>query len=83
VSIVPIFQTTPLDPEALDSATRGYNIAREDLGLVDHVDPITEVLAEKIVEVVLTGERDPETVANRAIDSLGATLVPKPKDDSF
>jgi hypothetical protein len=75
MSVIPIFRTIPLDPEALDCASRGYETARGDLGLRDHIDPLTQVLAQKIIEVVQSGERNPEKIASRAIDALGAALI--------
>ena len=72
MSDVPIFGNYPLDPEALDCASKGYETARAELGLKDHMDPLTEILAQKIVAVVLNGERNSEQIARRAIDAMGA-----------
>ena len=76
MSVVPVLRDS-LDPVSWDYAAKGYDTARADLGLRDNVDPLTEVLAQKVVEVVQAGERDPESIAQRAIDALGASLLLK------
>jgi hypothetical protein len=46
------------DPEVLDLIVAVYDKARAALGLVDRNDPLTELLAKKIIEVAQAGERD-------------------------
>jgi hypothetical protein len=41
------------------------------LGITNRDDPITELIAKAIVNVVATGERDPKLVEQRAINALG------------
>ena len=72
MSIVPVFAS--LDPEVLDYASKGYEIARANLGLRDRADPLTEVLAIKVLEVVQAGESDPDKIAQHAIAALGSSL---------
>jgi hypothetical protein len=40
-------------------------------GLADRTDPITEIIARKIIDVAQTGERDPLRIRARAIEELG------------
>ena len=40
-------------------------------GLADRTDPITEIIARKIIDVAQTGERDPLRIRARAIADLG------------
>jgi hypothetical protein len=51
--------------------TKAYEDALRVLGLVDRTDPITEIIAKKIIEVAQTGERDPLQICARAITDLG------------
>ena len=74
VSDFAVFQNYPLDPEALDCASKGYETARAELGLKDHMDPLTEILAQKVIAVVLKGERNSEQIARRAIETLGISV---------
>jgi hypothetical protein len=41
------------------------------LGVTDREDPITELIAKVVVNVVATGERDPKLVERRAMNVLG------------
>jgi hypothetical protein len=41
------------------------------LNLIDREDPITTLVAQKIVEVAKKGERDPERLRVSALTSLG------------
>jgi hypothetical protein len=55
-------------PEEIKAMTAAYEAALLDLGLVDRVDPITEIVATAIVSITSMGERDPQ----RALNTLGA-----------
>jgi hypothetical protein len=48
-----------------------YENALIDLGIANRDDPITELIARAIVNVVATGERDPRIIERRAINALG------------
>ena len=48
-----------------------YEGALIDLQLIDRIDPFTELIAKSIVNVTATGERDPETIKERARNALG------------
>ena len=76
--IVRLLKGSSFDPESLQVIVTAYEEARQALGLVDRSDPITETVARKIIEVAETGERDPKVIRQRAIDSLGAIIVPRP-----
>ena len=41
------------------------------LAIANRDDPITELIAKAIVNVVATGERDPNLIEERAINALG------------
>ena len=41
------------------------------LQLSDRQDPITEIVAKKIIEAAQTGERDPRRIRERALRELG------------
>jgi hypothetical protein len=44
------------------------------LQLADRQDPITELVAKKIIEVAGTGEREPSRICEQALRDLGITL---------
>jgi hypothetical protein len=59
-------------PEEIEAMTTAYEAALLDLGLVNRDDPITEIVATAIVGIASTGERDPATIKDRALNTLGA-----------
>jgi hypothetical protein len=52
-----------------------YEAALIDLGITNRDDPITELIAKAIVNVVATGERDPRLIGQRAINALGVRKI--------
>jgi hypothetical protein len=48
-----------------------YESALSNLGIANRDDPVTELIAKAIVNVVATGERDPKVIEQRAINALG------------
>jgi hypothetical protein len=62
-------------------ATKGANLYRafeyalRELGLVDRADALTNIVAEKIIEVGATAATDPEEIARAAIRSLSGRPV--------
>lgn len=58
-------------PEEIEAMTAAYEAALVDLSLVDRDDPITEIIATAIVNITSMGERDPMTIKDRTLRSLG------------
>jgi hypothetical protein len=56
-----------------------YELARAEFGLVDRLDPITEMVARRIIEIAKTGERDPKLISERAVQELMGTSHPETK----
>ena len=48
-----------------------YDGALIDLGITNSDDLVTELIAKSIVNVMGTGERNPELIKERAINALG------------
>ena len=57
--------------------TAAYEGALHYLGLKDRSDPLTEVIAKKIIEVSRSGERDPALISARAVSELRIAAHPK------
>jgi hypothetical protein len=57
-------------PDEIKAMAAAYEDALANLKL-DRDDPLTELIAKAIVNVTGTGERDPETIKERALNALG------------
>ena len=59
---------SPSDIVCLGAA---YECALEHLRLKDRDDPVTEVVATKIIEIFRTGDHDPKHLCEAALKALG------------
>ncbi len=66
------------DPEALAVMAAAYEDILSALDLRDRADPITELVAKKIVYFVGQGELDPAKVRDKVMQSLGPTQHSRP-----
>jgi hypothetical protein len=57
-------------PDEIKAMAAAYEGALIDLKL-ERDDPLTELIAKSIVNVTATGQRDPETIKERALNALG------------
>ncbi len=55
----------------IEAMSAAYESALVDLGVANRDDPITELIAKAIVNIVATGERDPKVIKQRAVKALG------------
>jgi hypothetical protein len=62
------------EPEEVAGLTTAYDAALQLLRLTDRTDPVTEIIAKKIIEIARSGERDPSKICARAIKELGIPL---------
>jgi hypothetical protein len=58
-------------PDEIEVMKAAYEAALLDVGVATRDDPITELIAKSIVNVVATGERDPQAAMERALNALG------------
>jgi hypothetical protein len=71
VAIYRLLQNLPLGPEELKRLADAYERTLIALRLKDRDDPLTQIIAKKIIEVGQTGLKDPEQISSRAIEELG------------
>jgi hypothetical protein len=64
-------QKTTLPPEQVSRLTEAYKLALHKLGLKDRDDPLTAIVAEKIVEIGQSGTQDCTEICRLAVDSVG------------
>jgi hypothetical protein len=71
MAIYRILQNMPLSPEDISRLVAAYDATLKALELTSRSDPITEIVARKIIEIGQTGVRDPLQISNLAIRALG------------
>ena len=58
------------DPEAVKAMTTAYEAILRSLKLSDRSDPMTEIIAKRIIDVAKTGQRDPELIQRSVLIGL-------------
>jgi hypothetical protein len=70
--IVELFRNEAYEPEALKALCAAYDIATAALHDRNRrPDIVNEVIAQRIVTLAKTGERDPHALANGALIAMG------------
>jgi hypothetical protein len=71
MAIYRLLQNLPMGPEEIRRMEAAYEQTLRALHLKDRNDPITEIIAKKIIEVAHTGVNDPAQISQLAIKDLG------------
>lgn len=66
-----IFQNSPLGPEDITRLSNAYEQALKTIGVKERNDPLSEMIAKKIIEIGQTGLKDPVQICIRAVEALG------------
>jgi hypothetical protein len=59
------------EPSAVETMTAAYELALIALQLANRHDPVTDLIAEKIILVFRAGETDPHAICKRALKEIG------------
>jgi hypothetical protein len=76
--LTPFLKENTFDPEAIKAMSAAFEAVCEALRLAPRSDPITEIVAGKVIEVASTGERDPERIRDLvllALNESGARIA--------
>jgi hypothetical protein len=71
--IVPIYrmlQAEAFDPEVVEMLSECFEKVLQDLGLASRTDPITTLVAQRVIECAKWGERDPVRLRERVLQSF-------------
>jgi hypothetical protein len=63
-------QDSAFEPEDIEQLSAAYEDALRTLELPDRDDPITQIIAQRIIEAAKTGVRDPAKLSNLAVKDL-------------
>jgi len=67
-----LLRNTTFGPEELERLVTAYEETLRALGLKDRSDPITQLVAEKIIAVAQLGIEDPAEISKVALKELGS-----------
>ena len=71
MAIYRLLQNSPMGPEQIAVLVEAYEHTLRKLRLVERSDPITQLIAKKIIEVGQRGVREPEKLSELAMSELG------------
>ena len=74
MAIYRLVREAAFDRADINQMVAAYEAALDALRLVDREDPVTELIAKKIIEIVRSGEHDPPHICARALKELGVRL---------
>jgi hypothetical protein len=66
-----LLANSELEPDAIENLNLAFKQALHSLHLVDRDDPVTEIVARKIIEIAATGVHDAAEIAEIAVKQLG------------
>jgi hypothetical protein len=73
MAIYKLLQNTVLGPEEIKRLTDAYELTLKAYSLKDRSDPLTQLIAKKILEIGQTGIEDSAELSKLAIMQLGIT----------
>ncbi len=74
MAIYRLLENSAFGPEEIRSMTDAYERALSTLRWLNRSDPLTEMLAKKIITVARAGEHDPALISAQAIKDLGLPI---------
>ena len=69
--IYSLLQKLQMGPDEIRCLTTAYEQTLSTLCIKDRNDPLTELIAKKIIKIAQTGVKDPSEICKRAIRELG------------
>jgi hypothetical protein len=75
MSIEYLLRSTAFDPEVINAMLAAYNRVRKTLNAPNRDDCATWLVATKIVEQVLVGERDPDRICRQVLKELAPSIL--------
>lgn len=68
--IYPLFQSQAFGPELIAAMSAAFEDTLRGLQLSNRNDPLTTMIAKKIIEIAQTGERDPQRIRQTVLQSM-------------
>jgi hypothetical protein len=71
MAIYRLFERSPFGPEEIEVLSRAYEQVLRDPELVDRTDPVTLLIATKIIEIAQTGVREASLIRASIMREFG------------
>ena len=71
----PVFQNTVFNPETTRAMAEAFDRVCQSLRDASQPDIFKEVIAQQIIHVAQSGERDPDRLSERALLALGVSRI--------
>lgn len=71
MAIYRLMAHSALEPDDIKALATAYEESLRLLGLTNRDDPVTEIIARKLIELAQCGVRDPIDLRTRALKDLG------------
>jgi hypothetical protein len=68
--IYPLMQSRVFEPELINTLATVFEDILRDLKLTDRTDPLTTIVANKVIEAAQMGETNPQRIRERALRSM-------------
>ncbi len=65
-----LLENQGFEPEHVLAMATAFDETLRALKLVDRTDPLSDIVAAKVIEVAQTGERDPQRIRDRVLQAL-------------
>jgi hypothetical protein len=70
--IYPLLQSQAFDPEQITMLGTVFEDLLRELKLTDRTDPLTTIVAHKVITAAQTGERDPQRIREQVLRSMSS-----------
>ncbi len=68
-----LLERSAFPPEEVERIAAAYEAALRKLGLVDRNDPVTEIVAKKVIQLARAGITDRAEICRRVVRELGVS----------
>jgi hypothetical protein len=68
-----LLQTKVFDPDAVSAMTAAYEAVLQSIQLIDRTDPLTDIVARRVIDYGAAGERDAIIIRDGVLKELGHT----------
>jgi hypothetical protein len=70
VPLTPYLKGGVFEPQQIGAMTAAFEAVCRSLQLADRTDPLTEIVARKVIDIAATGERNPDRLRVLVLEEL-------------